>query len=101
MHENGNCVQVWTCAVGQDSSSSSSRFVELLRSGDESGNYSEFVTLLRRMSPTAIDQELRALEVRHCCLLQLYLHAATRHMRVCYMRCVRPKQQMQQTIVMF
>ncbi|KAL0035116.1 hypothetical protein WJX79_001452 [Trebouxia sp. C0005] len=47
-------------SAGQDSSS---RFVELLRSGDESGDFSDFVTLLRRMSPTAIDQEFRALEV--------------------------------------
>ena len=48
------------CAAGQDSGS---RFTELLKLGNESGNYSQFVTLLRSMSPTAIDQELRALEV--------------------------------------
>lgn len=81
-------MQVLTCALGQDSSS---RFVELLKSGDESGDFSEFVTLLRRMSPTAIDQELRALEVRHLCLLQLYLHTAGKYMRVCHMHCVGHK----------
>ncbi len=98
IHEHGGCAQVLTCVLGQDSSS---RFVELLRSGDESGNFSEFVTLLRRMSPTAIDQELRALEVRHMCLSQLYLHTAAKYMRVCHMHCVGHKQQMQQAIVMF
>lgn len=60
-HGHGGCEQVLTSALGQDSSS---RFVELLRSGDESGDFSDFVTLLRRMSPTAIGQEFRALEVR-------------------------------------
>ena len=91
-------MQVSTCALGQDSSS---RFVELLRSGDASGDFSEFVTLLRRMSPTAIDQELRALEVRHMCLSQLYLHTPAKHIRLCRMRCVGHKRQMQQAIVMF
>ncbi len=97
IHEHGSCGQVLTCASGHDSSS---RFVELLRSGDESGNFSEFVTLLRRMSPSAIDQELRALEVRHMCLSQLYLDTAAKYIRVCHMPCARHKQQTQQAIVM-
>jgi hypothetical protein len=99
MHEHGGCVQVSTCALGQDSSS---RFVGLLRSGDESGDFSEFVTLLRRMSPTTIDQELRALEVRHLCLSQLYFHTAAKCMPVSrgHICCVTHKQQMQQAIVM-
>ena len=51
-------VTVW--CVGQGSVNS---FTELLKASDDSGNYSRFVALLRSMSPTAIDQEVRALEV--------------------------------------
>ncbi|KAL3149179.1 hypothetical protein ABBQ32_002010 [Trebouxia sp. C0010 RCD-2024] len=42
---------------------SSNCFTALLAAGDDSGDYSQFVALLRSMSPTAIDQEVRALEV--------------------------------------
>lgn len=52
---------VTVCRVGQGGVNS---FTELLKAGDDSGDYSQFVTLLRSMSPTAIDQEVRALEVR-------------------------------------
>lgn len=52
-------VTVWCAGQGGFNS-----FTELLKAGDDSGNYSQFVTLLRSMSPTAIDQEVRALEVR-------------------------------------
>lgn len=51
-------------AVGCVGQGSVNSFTELLKAGDGSGNYSQFVTLLRGMSPTAIDQEVRALEVR-------------------------------------
>ncbi len=39
----------------------------LLAAGDDSGDYSQFVALLRSMSPSAIDQEVRALEVSRNC----------------------------------
>ena len=50
-----------TCNAGQGHGS---KFLEVLRLGDSGGDYSQVVSLLRRMSPNAIDQELRAIEVR-------------------------------------
>ena len=49
-------------------------FTELLKAGDGSGDYSHFVTLLRGMSPTAIDQEVRALEVRGGSVFAVFAH---------------------------
>lgn len=45
--------------------------MELLKFGDESDDYSQFVTLLRGMTPTAVDQELRALEASHAACITL------------------------------
>ena len=49
-----------TCDAGQ---AHGSKFLELLKLGDSTGDYSQAVSLLRSMSPNAIDQELRTLEV--------------------------------------
>ena len=53
-----------TMFAGQASQSS---FVDLLEQGNAAQDFTQAVTMLRSLSPTAIDQELRALQVSLSC----------------------------------
>lgn len=50
--------------VNEASAAAASKFIEALRKGDRTGDFTEFVSLLRGMSPIAVDQELQGMQVK-------------------------------------
>ena len=58
------CLILFAWPAGQ---ATQNTFAELLQLGNESKDFTQAVNMLRGMSPTAIDQELRALQARLSC----------------------------------